>query len=86
MVGPAEDGGWWVLALRRPSYAEALRGVPMSTEHTARDTEAALSAAGCTVRRTLVLRDVDEVDDAAAVAALRPDGWFARTWREIAGR
>ena len=83
VLGLAEDGGWWVLALRRPEYAEALRRVPMSTASTAHLTEAALSDAGCTVRRTLVMRDVDLVDDAEAVAAVRPDGWFARTWREV---
>lgn len=86
VLGPADDGGWWVLALRDPSYAEALRGVPMSTATTGRDTEAALSGAGAAVRRTLPMRDVDEVDDAAAVSELRPDSWFARAWRETARR
>lgn len=81
VLGPAEDGGWWVLALRDPAAASALVGVPMSTPHTHDDTAAALRAHGLTVGTTTVLRDVDEVADADAVAALAPDTRFAREWR-----
>jgi hypothetical protein len=85
VVGAAEDGGWWVLALRDPRAAAALAGVEMSTDQTFRDTVAALEGGGLSVGGTTVLRDVDEVADADAVAAAAPDTRFARAWHELRG-
>ncbi len=82
VLGPAADGGWWVLALRDPRAARALAGVPMSTDHTGADTWAALEGAGLRVRGAPVLRDVDEVADAADVAEEAPASRFARGWSE----
>ena len=83
VLGPAEDGGWWVLALRDPRAARALVGVPMSTDDTHDRTVAALRAAGLRVGSASVLRDVDEVEDAVAVAAAAPGSRFARCWTEV---
>ena len=80
VLGHAPDGGWWVLGLRRPADAEALRGVPMSTPTTGRDTQAALLAGGLSVGEAAPLRDVDTVADAHAVAAAAPHGHFAAAW------
>jgi len=80
VLGPAEDGGWWVLALRDPAAAAALSDVPMSTPMTCSDTRAALAAAGLDVGTTDTLRDVDEVADAQAVARLVPTSRFATAW------
>lgn len=85
VLGAAEDGGWWVLALRDPRDAVALTGVPMSTPTTYDDSLAALVGHGLTVAGTEVLRDVDTVADAGAVAAIAPGTRFARAWGARAG-
>ncbi|MFW6774075.1 TIGR04282 family arsenosugar biosynthesis glycosyltransferase [Nocardioides sp. CPCC 205120] len=85
VLAPAADGGWWALALRDPRDAVALRGVPMSTAGTGAATRAALEAAGLSVGSAPELVDVDEVDDARAVAAAAPSTRFARGWRAAIG-
>ncbi len=82
-LGPAEDGGWWVLALRRPADARALSGVPMSTPTTHDDTRRALVGAGLRVATTGTLCDVDTVADADAVAGLVPGTAFAQAWASV---
>ena len=82
VLGPALDGGWWVLARRGARVADALAHVEMSTDHTGADTRAALEAAGWRVAPCDALRDVDEVDDADRAAADAPHTRFARAWRE----
>ena len=80
VLGPAEDGGWWVLGLARPAWADALTGIAMSTARTGAETRAALEAAGAVVVTGPSMRDVDDVDDAAHVAELAPDTRFAQCW------
>lgn len=79
-IGPAPDGGWWVLARHDPEVARVLSGVPMSTPTTYDDTVAALRAAGHTVTPTAILRDVDTVADADLVAAAMGSGRFKEGW------
>jgi rSAM/selenodomain-associated transferase 1 len=79
VLGPAEDGGWWSLALRDPADAAVLPSVPMSTSDTFARTRAALAARGLRVATTATLRDVDTDPDAHAAAAARPGSRFART-------
>ncbi|MEN8707571.1 hypothetical protein BKA08_002986 [Nocardioides marinisabuli] len=84
VLGPADDGGWWVLALRDPAAASVLAGVEMSTPTTYDDTRAALEGAGLSVGGTRVLRDVDTVDDAEAVLGeIAPGSRFAGAWRGL---
>ena len=75
----AEDGGWWALGLRNPEHAQVLRDVPMSTERTGTLTRQALEGRGLRVATLPVLRDVDTIADATAVAELcAPGSRFAR--------
>ncbi len=83
VLGSADDGGWWVLALRDPVDARVLREVPMSRDVTGAATLDALVGAGLTVGATATLRDVDTAADAAAVATAAPDTAFAAAWTAL---
>lgn len=83
--GPAADGGFWALGLRRPDPG-LISGVPMSTPTTGAVQRRRLIEAGLRVVDLPVLRDVDTVADALAVADANPDTRFARRLRAIAGR
>ncbi|MGB5953524.1 MAG: DUF2064 domain-containing protein [Ornithinimicrobium sp.] len=85
VLGPAEDGGWWVFGRHRAADADALRGVPMSTDSTCDDTRSALLARGLSVGTARTLRDVDEVADAQQVAAAAPHMRFAQVWQAQGG-
>jgi glycosyltransferase A (GT-A) superfamily protein (DUF2064 family) len=76
--GPAADGGFWALALRRPD-GDLIRGVPMSESFTGARQLDRLRSAGLRVRLLPTLTDVDHIDDAYRVADLAPNGGFAAT-------
>jgi rSAM/selenodomain-associated transferase 1 len=82
VLGLALDGGFWALGLTRP-HAPLLVGVPMSVAHTGRSQRARLRAAGLGIRTLPVLRDVDRIEDARAVAAQVPGGRFARALADV---
>ena len=68
LVGPACDGGWWALGLRAP-IGGVFDGVPMSRVDTGERQVARLRELGLRVGLLPELRDIDEPDDLAAVAA-----------------
>lgn len=72
VLGPATDGGWWCLGLRRAGDARHLADVVMSTERTGVETEAAFRGVGRSVVRTVTLTDLDTPADLAVVAAATP--------------
>lgn len=80
VLGPAADGGWWVLGRHDADQADVLRGVPMSTSTTCEDTRAALVARGLDVALVDVLCDVDTAQDSELVAAAAPQTRFGRAW------
>jgi glycosyltransferase A (GT-A) superfamily protein (DUF2064 family) len=82
-LGPAADGGWWVLGLTDPAAARHLRGVPMSTADTFRDTWAALDDAGLRIGKVAELSDVDTIGDAVRVAEETPESRFASAVRAV---
>lgn len=81
VLGPAYDGGWWLLGVGGPHLLAHLHEVPMSTAETGELTHSALVRAGARVTDIELLRDVDEFLDAELVAAVAPATRFARSWR-----
>lgn len=77
VLGPAADGGWWALGLRRPADAALVAGVPTSRDDTGERTVAALRAGGLRVTLLPVLSDVDTAADALAVSGAAPGSRFA---------
>jgi uncharacterized protein len=74
--GMAQDGGFWLLGLRRVDPALVL-GVPMSQPDTGARQLARLEQAGLRIRRLPELVDVDTVREAEDVAAATPGSRFA---------
>jgi len=83
VLGPAHDGGWWLLGLSRPAVAQVLTGIPMSTGRTAFETRRALVGWGVAVATAPALRDVDTIADAAVVAREAPTTRFAEAWSRL---
>jgi glycosyltransferase A (GT-A) superfamily protein (DUF2064 family) len=85
VLGPAEDGGWWAVGLRRP-LPGCFAGVPASRPDTGARQHERLRAAGLWVWLLPTLRDVDAWPDALAVAGAAPTGRAAVAIRRVAAR
>jgi uncharacterized protein len=86
VLGPARDGGWWVLGVTDAAMASCLRTVPMSRSDTGALTLAALENTGATVSLVSTLADVDTIDDVDEVRrACAPGSRFARATRKVSG-
>jgi glycosyltransferase A (GT-A) superfamily protein (DUF2064 family) len=84
-MGPATDGGFWALALRRPD-GNLIRGVPMSTASTGARQLVRLESAGLSVGMLPELRDMDHFSDALKIAAEIPGSAFAQAVAQTAVR
>ncbi|WP_439675263.1 TIGR04282 family arsenosugar biosynthesis glycosyltransferase [Embleya sp. MST-111070] len=82
--GPATDGGFWAIGMRRPDPS-VFPGVPMSVPETGAVQRARLLAAGLTVRDLPTLTDIDTADDLAAVTRDIPGTHCAGVARALLG-
>jgi rSAM/selenodomain-associated transferase 1 len=85
VVGPADDGGYWAIGLRRPDRA-VLAGVPMSRPDTLVAQRARLDALGLRRVELRALPDVDTFDDALAAADRHPDSALAAVVSDVQRR
>ena len=72
VFGPADDGGYWLVGLRRrPRVPEIFRNVRWSSEHALADTLANVSRIGLSVAMLERLCDIDNADDYARLIKRR---------------
>ncbi|WP_422742253.1 TIGR04282 family arsenosugar biosynthesis glycosyltransferase [Mycobacterium sp. WMMD1722] len=74
VLGPATDGGWWLLGVRSAGMADCLRTVPMSRADTGELTLKALRNNSLEVSLVDELADVDTADDVDLVRRACPPG------------
>jgi rSAM/selenodomain-associated transferase 1 len=84
VFGPASDGGFWLLGLRKPDRS-LIAGVPMSRPDTGRVQLDRLAGAGLRIALAPRLSDVDTFDDAGQVAGDIPGSRFAAAFKAAAG-
>ena len=77
VLGPTIDGGYWSVGFRE-SVPGAFEGVPMSSPATWAHQRARFEQIGLRVHEQPLLRDVDTIEDARAVASRAPHTRFAR--------
>jgi rSAM/selenodomain-associated transferase 1 len=82
ILGPTADGGYWCVGFSGP-VTGAFEGVPMSAPDTYARQRERLAELGIRIGYQPLLRDVDTIDDAEAVAAIAPETRFARTLEAI---
>ncbi len=83
VLGPALDGGYWAVGLRRTD-PRVFRGVPMSSERTYAAQLERLVDLGYRTTVLPPMRDADRFDDAIAVAAAAPATRFASAVNQLA--
>ena len=82
VLGPADDGGYWAIGLRR-AVPGAFTGVPMSSADTCARQRERLDELGLRVAELEPMQDVDTIDDAREVASLCPSRRFGALFRSL---
>jgi uncharacterized protein len=78
VLGPALDGGYWSIGLKRAS-CDVFADVPMSVTTTLAEQRARIDSLGMRLHEQPPLRDVDTIEDARAVARDAPWSRLAAT-------
>jgi len=78
VLGPAEDGGYYLVGCRRP-HPEMFRGVAWSSDETLAQTRSAFDAQGFQTHLTPLWHDVDVIEDVQRLAK-GPVGPSVRAW------
>lgn len=85
VLGPATDGGWWVIGLSTPDIASIFSDIAMSQSDTGSKTIVALSQAGCSMVELETMTDVDTPTEVWEVAdQMDSSTHFVRTLTAIA--
>ncbi|MDQ6805000.1 MAG: TIGR04282 family arsenosugar biosynthesis glycosyltransferase [Actinomycetota bacterium] len=85
VLGPSLDGGYWSIGLSAPDHT-VFAGVPMSSHSTCIRQRTRLHELGLRVHEQPLLRDVDTIEDARAVAVGCPGSRFASALTAIRPR
>jgi len=72
LLGPAFDGGWWIIGLAGADPDKVFAGVPMSTASTAQMQARRLRSLGLRVLAAPARRDIDTIEDLEAVVPTIP--------------
>lgn len=85
LLGPAVDGGWWLIGLPMADPYAVFAGIEMSQRDTGAAQARRLRALGYSVGRAATLRDIDTIDDLAVVATAIPSSRTAAVAAELTG-
>jgi hypothetical protein len=77
VLGPAVDGGYYLIGLRAPQ-PQLFQRMAWSTDQVFRATVQRAGVLGCSCRVLRRLRDLDTLDDAQALGLLPPSGYRDR--------
>jgi len=85
LLGPALDGGWWLIGLPTTDPYPVFSGIKTSRSDTGAAQAHRLCALGFLLRRAPLLRDIDTVADLLAVTAEIPASHTATVAADIVG-
>ena len=80
VIGPAQDGGYYLIGFRRGVFpTDVFDGIPWGTSVVLRETKARLEAHGSRIQFVREWRDVDTVEDLAALSERAKNTDFSRS-------